>query len=124
MAISYPIDPGKPGRIEHGPGAWSAALSWGNACRALEAGFAQLTPGHWRGDAWEPATSVDQITGVIIGWDHPGPEGPFAAVQVPRDTELADAYIDYRGLDRAAVNERLHALNIHVREAVIPPETA
>ena len=123
--VTFPIDPGKPGAIRHGPGAWSAALSWGNAYRALENGFALLQPGHWGADdAWQPAGSVDAIEGVVIAWDHPGAEGPFLAVQIPRDTELADAFIDYLGLDRAAVNERLQSLGIIIREAIFPPDTA
>jgi len=113
MAISYPIDVARPGAIRQGPGAWSAALSWGNAYRALEAGFAVLVPGHWLGDnAWGPAGSVDEIEGLVISWDHPDAKGAFLAVMIPRDAELCDAFIDYVGLDRAAVNERLRSLGM------------
>ena len=83
-----------------------------------------LVPGHWLGDdAWGPADSVDEIQGVVIGWDHPGAEEPFLAVQLPRDSELNDAYIDYLGLDRA-VNARLRSLGIIIRESIFPPDTA
>jgi len=83
-----------------------------------------LVPGHWLGDdAWGTADSVDEIQGVVMSWDHPGAEESFLAVQLPRDSELNDAYIDYLGLDRA-VNARLRSLGIIIRESIFPPDTA
>ena len=123
MALTFPIDPGKPGRIEHGPGAWSAVVSWGNAYRALEAGFAVLMPGHFVGEAWQPAASIGEIDGVVLGWTHPAAQGAFGVVAVPRDAEIADAYLAYGTLDRDAANARLAELGIIVRPAIFAPET-
>jgi len=116
---TFPISSGTPSVSAKPTDNWTGVVSLGNSYRALDSIIFVLIHSGEEG-LWAGADSVADVDGLGVV----PPSGETSIVPfVTRDSEIADSAIDYRDLDRDAVNERLRELNIIVRPAVVAPST-